>query len=113
MTDPTDSPELPVIRKGRKPGSKNKPKPTITVQEIADQAMQAAGISRDQIAAKVTELECRIARLNTVVHEACLLLEQATSLRIGAMDSESRVQDISKQRTQLEQEAHARLRAML
>jgi len=82
--------------RGRKAGSKNKPKPP-KPPEI------------DQLATLKAELQA----LRAIVQDCCALLLQASTIRIGQMDSESRVADLTKQQSALAGEAYTRLRSML
>lgn len=84
-------------RGGRKPGSKNKPKPS-----------PSTGLLN-----QVAQLSEEITRLRAAVAECVTLLQHASSIRIGAMDSESRVADLAKQQQQYTGEAYQRLRSML
>lgn len=89
-------------RGGRKPGSKNKPKPSVGVQD-----------SDGELQRRIDLLLKEVVDLRTAHNEACRLLERATCLRIGLNDSENRVMELTRLRAQLETEALAVLRAGL
>lgn len=114
-------------RGGRKPGSKNKPKakadPSLSL-EVASLRDQLA-LAREQIEAmrgptevphvdiQFSATDIDMANVKYAALLAAVTLEQIANMRVGAMDSESRLAALLRQQAALAQQALAALRAAL